>query len=993
MPFGKYELQEVLGEGSFGVVYKALDLVLDRTVAIKVLHPSLVRQHGLFERFKHEARLAAQLSHPNIVPIYDFGQHEGQNFIAMGYMPGGSLRDLLQKKAPLDEKEAYAIFNELINGVAYAHSKAIVHRDLKPSNILFDEEGRARISDMGFAKTIRVEDSQSLSLSGGIVGTPHYMSPELWEGKSLTHAVDQYSLGCILYEMLSGEKLFDGDTTPTIMMKHFKPIDLRAPLTPESASIITRMTEKEPNARFASLVEVRERLHPSPKKVGEIAENKEIVEVNPKEVEYRFRRSWGGEGGQLFYPKAIEVDSVGILIVADSGEERIMIINQFGGRSVRSFGGYGEEPGKFYGLMDVALASDGTIFTIESSNSRVQHFTRGGWLIKTWGGSDSEPGRFKYPNRIAASRDGFIYVVDDYGSRIQKFSYEGEFLLSWGETGQFEVIEDIAVDNSGFVFLANSGSKRIQKFDRFGNFVLAWTVDDPRHITVNKDGNLLVVDNRYEIKLFSPEGEFLGLSISQSNNRGFYSGLTVDSNYAIYTSSMEYGEINKYSSDGVLVNKWGNRDTPAGKLLGPYSAVFTSTGNLLVLEDENDRVQELSRYGTPKMMFGQRGDGEGEFNSPKDIALDKAGHIYVADCFNHRIQVFNPNGAFVRAFEIVKKEGELSPISIAIDSKGDIYVVVKKRCQKYTNAGIFKKSWNIGDPGSIYIDLADNLYVLSKYIKQYDLEGNYVRSIGESQLSSPEGMFITPNGNIYVAEFWENRILVLDSDGTYLNSFGTSGNLPGQLYEPTDVLVAENGDVYVVDSGNHRIQVFSPQAIQPDSYSGLVQNGGFEKEPALMEWTTGGDLTVARTNNSYQGNYGMRLGQPVAQKEQGQGEAWAYTNFYVDPNWSRPVLKFKYRMFVNDTLDNADVFVAIQDGAGLCHLETVLWVGYKPSKPNEAPTPGQDLGWRSVSFDISKYKGQHIRVNFSNRNLWPKSRGIWTDIDDVMVWDEDQLTM
>jgi len=258
MPFGKYELQDVLGEGSFGVVYKAIDLVLDRTVAIKVLHPSLVRQAGLIERFKHEARLAAQLSHPNIVPIYDYGQHEGQNFLAMGYMPGGSLRDLLQKKAPLNEKEAYAIFNELINGVAYAHSKAIVHRDLKPSNILFDEEGRARISDMGFAKTIRVEDSQSMSLSGGIVGTPHYMAPELWEGKSLTPAADQYSLGCILYEMLSGEKLFDGDTTPTVMMKHFKPIELKAPLTLESASIITRMTEKEPGARFASLVEVRE---------------------------------------------------------------------------------------------------------------------------------------------------------------------------------------------------------------------------------------------------------------------------------------------------------------------------------------------------------------------------------------------------------------------------------------------------------------------------------------------------------------------------------------------------------------------------------------------------------------------------------------------------------------------------------------------------------------------------------------------------------------
>ena len=159
-----------------------------------------------------------------------------------------------------------------------------------------------------------------------------------------------------------------------------------------------------------------------------------------------------------------------------------------------------------------------------------------------------------------------------------------------------------------------------------------------------------------------------------------------------------------------------------------------------------------------------------------------------------------------------------------------------------------------------------------------------------------------------------------------------------------------------------------------------------------MEWTTGGDLAVARTSNRYQGNYGMRLGQPVAQEEQSQREAWAYTNFYVDPTMSKPVLKFKYRMYVNDIIDYSDFFVAVQDGVGLNHLETVLRDGYNPCNPGEPPSAGQDLGWRTASFDLTKYKGQHIRVNFSNRNLWPmKSWGIWTDIDDVMVWDEGPL--
>jgi len=724
------------------------------------------------------------------------------------------------------------------------------------------------------------------------------------------------------------------------------------------------------------------------------------MNIDPQAVEYRFRRSWGGEGDQLLRPGAIEVDQDGNLIMVDEGYDRIVIINQ-SDRSIRTIGGPGEEPGKFDGLMGLALAPDGTYFTVEFGNDRVQHFDRDGRLIKSWGSYGSEPGQFIAPTRIAISRNGFIYVVESNTQyRIQKFTYGGDYILSWGEggsePGQFDDISDIAVDHAGCVYVTDTRNDRIQKFDQYGNFVFEWFVDYPNQISVNKQGNLLVADWYSNIKLFSPEGEYLGLVISgdiiQSWSQNF-SGLAVDENNAIYASRYFEHEINKYSPDGVLVNKWGNRDLPAGKLYDPTAAVFTSTGDLLVLEHYNHRVQQFSPYGSPKLMFGQFGDGEGEFHDPSNIALDKADNIYVTDFGNKRIQVFNKNGTIFRVFNIVEEEGSAYPGSIAIDSRGDIYVLVNKRIQKYTNVGMFQKSWSIGDDAYlIYIDLADNLYVSAwGFIKQYDLEGNYVRSIGESHPSLAEGMFITPDGNIYIADRWDDRILILDSNGNYLNSFGTSGNLPGQLDWPNDVLVAGNGDVYVIDRLNHRIQVFTPQAIQPDNYSGLVQNGGFEKSPALMEWTTGGDLSVSRTSNRYQGNYGMRLGQLVAQTEQGQGEAWAYTNFYVDPNWSRPVLKFKYKMSVNDILDYSDFFVAVQDGVGLNHLETVLRDGYNPCNPGEPPSAAQDLGWRSVSFELSKYKGQHIRINFSNRNLWPDSLGIWTDIDDVMVWDEGPL--
>ena len=203
--------------------------------------------------------------------------------------------------------------------------------------------------------------------------------------------------------------------------------------------------------------------------------------------------------------------------------------------------------------------------------------------------------------------------------------------------------------------------------------------------------------------------------------------------------------------------------------------------------------------------------------------------------------------------------------------------------------------------------------------------------------------------------------------------------------------LSKDGALLISDRLNSRVSFFTPNLPTPDPYSGLVQNGSFEKSPALMEWTHGGNLPVSRSTISLNGSYAIRLGEPVAQAEQGIGEAWAYSNFYVDPNLTRPTLSFKYRMFVNDIVDYSDFFVAIQDGAGLNHLATVVRDGFRPCTPGLPPAAGQDLGWRTVTYDLSAYKGQHIRVHFSNRNLWPGSWGIWTNVDDVRVLDAGPL--
>lgn len=217
---GKYEVIKELGRGGFGIVYKANDRVLERSVALKVLHSQFNSNPDFITRFAQEAKLVAGLDHPNIVPVYDFDQREGHTFIAMGYMARGSLKDLLDNRGAIPPIHVKTILEHVANGLAYAHGKGIVHRDLKPANILVDANGTSRISDFGFAKSLRA-DNLAVSIDGSLVGTPAYMAPEVWGGETATPASDIYSLGCIAHELLTGEQLFKGQSPAQVMHAHF----------------------------------------------------------------------------------------------------------------------------------------------------------------------------------------------------------------------------------------------------------------------------------------------------------------------------------------------------------------------------------------------------------------------------------------------------------------------------------------------------------------------------------------------------------------------------------------------------------------------------------------------------------------------------------------------------------------------------------------------------------------------------------------------------
>jgi serine/threonine protein kinase len=251
---GKYEIIKELGRGGFGIVYEARDTILKRQVALKVLHPNLTVDPHFIARFRQEAELAARMDHPNIVTIHDFDQVDGRYYIVMALLRGGSLNEQIETYGPLSPAKARTFLEQIASGLSYAHQRGVIHRDLKPGNILIDENGIARVADFGFAKASSNNQSTAFSSMGNAIGTAAYMAPEIWEGKPATAQSDIYSLGCIAAEMLTGRRLFDGDSTAQILKKHV--VDgpkLPANLPEAWRELILTCLAKDPAQRYPSV--------------------------------------------------------------------------------------------------------------------------------------------------------------------------------------------------------------------------------------------------------------------------------------------------------------------------------------------------------------------------------------------------------------------------------------------------------------------------------------------------------------------------------------------------------------------------------------------------------------------------------------------------------------------------------------------------------------------------------------------------------------------
>ncbi len=637
-PFGRYRLLSLLGEGGMGEVWRAHDTVTDRVVAIKVLSAKLSKDEDFQRRFRREAHSAARLNTPHVVPIYDYGEIDGQLFVSMRLIEGRDLAAVLAD-GPLEPQRAVRIVGQVAEALHTAHQIGLIHRDIKPSNILLDNRDFAYLIDFGIA---RVAEDTRMTKTGSTIGTFAYIAPErLDDARQEDARVDIYSLACVLYECLTGEPPFAMDTMPRLIVAHMsapppRPSSARPEVPAQVDEVIATGMAKDPGQRYATTIELADAARdavttplalpgeptlldeqpppaPGPTHLDDqvppmqapalaAAARQQSAEPThpatqqpppgwppvppprpadrpPPTTRTTTRRRWWRRRA-IVIPAAL----VTVAVMAAA----IVIISQQHENSNRPHRepAYGPQVRlpftdltKPYG---VAVDAAGDLYVTDTENNRVLELAAGsstqGLLMFTG---------LKNPEGVAVDTAGDLYVADNGNGRVVKLAAQSRTTQTVLPFTGLNNPAYVAVDTAGNVYVVDSSNNRVVKLAAGSSTqsVLPFTgLDQPGGVAVDAAGNLFVADNA--------NGRVLKLAAGSGTQAVLpFTGLNV-----------------------------------------PFGLAVDSAGNLYVTDSYNNRVVKLAAASSTQAVLPFTG-----LSFPAGVAVDAAGNLYVTDDRNNRV--------------------------------------------------------------------------------------------------------------------------------------------------------------------------------------------------------------------------------------------------------------------------------------------------------------------------------------------------------------------